>query len=268
MFHRFLIAILLVALPLGAHAESPQPRPDYEIEVYGDIQIGPDGLVREYTLKTRLMSMLADTVDRSVRAWKFVPIEVEGKPVIAKTRMRLVLMAKPIQDDQYALQVQQVFFGQPEYQQRMAPPYYPPQAARANVGAKVTLVLRLDPEGRVVDIWPEQTSLTASGDGKRADEWRATFEQASIDAAKKWKFTIGEEVNGVPVESIVRVPLLYSKNSNKGWQSFIPGPVHPIPPAISDGMAMQAARDSLGDGETQSLNSRFRLRDEVVGTTL
>jgi hypothetical protein len=260
-------------LPLTANAAKPQAT--YEMEAKGEIEIGADGSVHDYRLKSKLNPAIAAIVDRNVRGWKFEPIVVDGKPVIGKTMMRLALSASPAGgDDEYRLKVENVWFGEPERPHAMKPPKYPMNAVYARLGAKVILVLRLDADGNVVDILPEQTSLTASGREGVAEKWRREFEKASMAAAKQWKFDTTERVNGQPVGLSVRVPITYTltdghKSDVDGkWQAFVPGPLRPIPWVTPGTVAAQSDRDMLKDGDARPLNSRFKLKDHVIGTTL
>lgn len=260
---------VLVALLLPWAAQAQKPQPTYEMEVKGEIAIGPDGAVSDYKLKGRLHPAIAAVVDKRVRAWTFEPILVDGKPVIATTRMRLALSATPAEGDRYALQVQNVSFGEPERVGALPPPRYPAEAARASVGGKVVLLLRIDAQGNVVDVWPEQTSLTPNGDAHGADKWRRKFEAVTMAAARHWKFNAGERFDGEAMDSVARVPVSYDMygGSNAHWNAFVPGPIRPAPWARAD-QSTVAGRARLRDGEAQSLSSRFRLRENIIGTTL
>lgn len=267
-----MIAALALAWPMTALAVKPAA--DIEMEVGGKIAVGPDGLVRDYTLTSKLPAAVAELVERNVRSWKFEPILVDGKPVIAETRLRMVLHGTPVGEDSYTLKVENVWFGEPERAHDMKPPRYPAEAARAGLGAKVVLVLKLDADGNVVDVLAEQTSLDMRTHSEQvAEKWRRVFEQASVAAARKWKFTPGETVNGEAVGSLVRVPTTFrmgdSRKDDSGkWQAYVPGPINPIPWVTEDSVASQAGRDRLQDGDTQPLSSRFKLVGDVVGTTL
>lgn len=82
---RVLIAalVLLLALPAGAQA---QVEPEYSLDATGEIQIAPDGSVHSYKLDKGQKPMVEQALDKSIRHWRFEPITVEGRPVIAQTR--------------------------------------------------------------------------------------------------------------------------------------------------------------------------------------
>lgn len=263
--------LLALLQPLAAIAEKPLPM--YELQATGEIRIGPDGHVRDYELKSDLSPAIAELVDRQVRGWTFEPILVEGRPVIAKTRMQLSLKATPSGNGKYALRIAHVEFGEPARAHQITPPRYPERAVRAGLGAKVTLVLRLDPQGNVVDVFPEQTSLTAPGSERVANKWRRIFEKSSIAAARKWKFAITETIGGRPIGSMIRVPVTFRLDGEREtpelWQAFVPGPIQPVPWLVDpDSLAAGSERDALEDGDVQSLSSRFKLKQDVVGMVL
>ena len=72
----------------------------------------------------------------------------------------------------------------------------------------------------------------------------------------------------------VRVPVTYTLTDRHKpdvdgkWQAFVPGPLRPIPWVTPETIAAQSGSDTLKDGDAQPLNSRFKLKDQVVGTTL
>lgn len=266
------VALILSTLSSGSLAKPPMPA--YELNANGEIEIGPDGKVRNYTLDGKLSAEIAQVVDRRVRAWTFEPIVVDGKAVIAKTRLRLVLLATPVDDEHYALQVENAWFGEPESGSTMTPPRYPREAVMAGIGAKVVLAIRTDAQGRVTDVMAEQTSLSARGRPKVEEKWRNVFEKASMNAARSWMFRSSEELDGKLTSSVIRVPVSFSLTMSPGtggknaWRGYVPGPVRPIPWVQDDTVASQSDRDALQDGVAQSLSSRFRLHDDVIGKVL
>ena len=254
---------LALLLPLAAMAAPPRT---YEMDAVGEIEIGPDGAVKDYRLGGDLPQGVIQAVASNVRRWKFEPILVDGRPVIATTRMRLALAAVPTQGDQFALKVTNVWFGEPEKTRALAPPLYPPAMQRAYAGGKVSLIVKVDANGNVVDAMPEQTSLSEDVKGKTANRWRRMLEESSIAAARNWKFTSTEKIDGEAMPTLVRVPVVFSMGGQ--WSGFIPGPIQTVPWLIRESTASQAMRDTLEDGQMQPLDSRFKLAQEVVGTTL
>lgn len=152
--------------------------------------------------------------------------------------------------------------------QRPSPPPY------ANLGARVTLDLELDPQGDVINVFPEQTSRTAAGKAHVAQKGRRAFERPSIATAQKCKFNVTERMIGRANESTVRIPIAYLINDvsipqrDKRWQGFVPSPIHAIPWVSSDSIVVEEAPTRLKGDAAQLQISRFRLKQEVVGTNL
>lgn len=268
------LALGLLIAPIAAFAAAPAAV--LEMNAEGEVQIAPDGHVRDYRLTSELAPAVAQLVDRNVRGWQFEPVLVDGKPVLAKTRMHLQLRAEPGEGgaDQFRVRVIHVGFGGPSHASHMKPPRYPEQAVRAHLGARVLLALKVDETGKVAEMQPYQTSLDARASSEQeAERWRHVFEQASLASARQWHFDVAERIDGKPIGTNLIVPLEFAvydsapPASNDGrWKAYAPGPVHPAPwmnPAV-------AASDfsALRNGEAQSLDSPFHLKNEVAGSLL
>lgn len=271
---RALLLLSALILPLCAFAQKKDRVPaEYGLSAAGTIEIGPDGLVRDYKLDSKLDPKIAELVDSNVRQWKFEPILVDNRPVIARTKLRLELTAVPVEQG-YAVKVANIWFGEPERAHKMKPPRYPMSAMQANLGAKVILMLKPDDNGNVLEVHPYQTSLGArTRSEKIADQWRKQFESSAVAAAKGWKFDLSEKVNGKAVETIVSVPVEYSmapRPNRSGWAAYTPGPLRPYPRSWADSSdeAVAAGLAAMKDGDMLSLKSRFKLKDEVVGKML
>lgn len=266
------IAVLLLLFLLSAAAQAQQGvKPALSMTVTGHIEIARDGNLHTYQLDKGLPPAVEQLVEQNLRQWTFEPITVDGRPVIARTRVRLMLSAEEVAGG-YQLKVENVWFGEPTRTSKMRPPQYPVQAAYAGLGARVILVLKLDAGGNVTDVHPEQTSLGAiAKDEKSAEEWRAVFEKASVAAARRWKFDVTEVIEGAPAEtSSVRVPVdfeMMGSTSKNRWRGFVPGPRRPAP-WLTDEVAATQTIDDLGVNDTQPLDSRFKLKTQIVGALL
>ena len=262
--------LLVIALPLVA-ADAPQDAV-LEMAVGGTIDIGPDGTVVAHTLDRGLSSAIEKLVASSVAGWRFEPIVENGKPVIASTRMDLKLKAVPVEDDKMRLQVSSAWFGSPKIDQaQMTAPRYPSRAIKQGIGATVMLILRLDDQGKVIAAHPYQTSLNARMPDMRAAKWRKVFEQASITAAMKWQYPIGEWIGGVAVESTVLAPFTYvltvGKTQASEWQAYVPGPISPAP-WVDESALANVDTNSIKPGDAVALGSRFRLTSKLEGEFL
>lgn len=269
-------AAILLSLPLAAAAAAP--RPTLHMTAEGEVQIAPDGHVSDYRLTSSLAPALAGIVDRHVREWKFEPVLVDGRAVVAKTHMALSLSAEPSAagDDQYKLRVDEVNFGAPQRSPGVRPPHYPEDAVHAGVGARVLIALKIDPNGNVAEAQPYQTSLDVrtSSEGE-AERWRHAFEHQSLIAARHWHFDVTDAVDGHPLGSNAIVPIVYSLRGIGGerevregqWKAYVAGPLHPAP-WMAPSLAEKTDLSALKDGEAKSFGSPFKLKDDVVGSLL
>jgi len=266
------VAISSLAVPT---AFAQKGTPTLELEAVGEVQIGADGHVLDYTLKNNLAPAISELVDKNVRKWVFDPVMVDGKPVAAKTSVHLYLKAVPAQQDNYSLQITNVIFGEPKMAAKNQAPKYPPAAVQAHLGAKVILWLKLDDEGNVIDAQPYQTSLDGRASTEvEAERWRTLFEKSSIAAAKNWHYDLNETLNGKSVGTTVFAPTSYSveergKPHPAGeWKAYLPGPLHTGPWNTTNQLAVTRDLSTLQQGETQPLDSHFRLKEDVIGKTL
>jgi len=272
MLHRC-TAVLLLALPFVAQAAGPAAV--LEMSADGEVQIAPDGHVSDYRLTSTLAPAVVALVDRHVRDWRFEPVLVDGKPVVAKTRMTLRLRAEPNGEgaEQFRVRVVDASFGDPRHVGKMAIPRYPEEAVRRHLGAKVVLTLRLDETGKVADVLPYQTSLNMRASSEQeAEQYRRQFERSSIAAARSWRFDLTEFVNGKSMGATVMLPVVYNvmnlgERPKEGWQAYVPGPVHVAPWA---GEHVADTRDvaALPPYEAAALDSRVHLKEPVAGKLL
>lgn len=269
------VVLTIAAVPIASAQHSATPV--IELTASGDIGIAPDGHVTDYQLKSNLAPAVAQLVDRTVRGWHFEPIIVDGKAVPAKTAMSIHLHGEPKSGDSYSLTIASVNFGVLT-RSKLTPPVYPIDAQRVGLGARVVLYLLIDPNGKVVQAIPGQTSLDLRARSEReAEVWRERFEKVSVDAALQWQYDPSELINGKPDRSRYAIaPIVFGIREKPGaperdWRTYLPGPVHPAPwdksHADDDGKNEQRFAQ-LSNGETASTNSHFRLKDDVIGKTL
>ena len=268
-------ALGLAALAGPATAGDPLQRPaaeqklaSYRLSIDGDLYIAGDGSVSDYKLRSNedLTPEIAALVDKQVRSWRFEPILVDGQPVVAKTRLHLSLNAEPVAGG-YQLRIYGVGFGNPvRDSKKITPPKYPEAALRAGVEAEVMLVLTLDERGHVTDTAIALTSLSGTGPQRVLNQWADLFEKSATDAARHWRFSLTEEIDGHAVQTRARVPVSYRLRNIQGWRTMVPvaRPGRPLP----DVPDRQLAADAPTDSQPQALDSRFRLKDRVIGTVL
>ena len=112
---KILAVLLALALAPAVQAEetpaTPTVAPTYEITASGDLEIGPDGRVHHYELDQSQPAPIEAALAKGIAQWRFAPVLVEGRPVIAVTRMRMRIAAEPIASGGYQLRVRNVWFG-------------------------------------------------------------------------------------------------------------------------------------------------------------
>lgn len=268
---RLAYALCLSLGLLPATAIADKPAPEFELTATGRIEIGPDGGVHGLSLDDGLPASAKALIEKSVASWRFEPVQVDGRPVIASTRLTLQVDALPIGNDEYRLEIDSVRFGDPKSRSKLKAPAYPGDALRHRVGARVLLQMRLDRDGNVVAVSPYQTSLSKQGSEKVVARLRERFEQASVAAAKRWKYDPAELLDGEASGMTVMVPIIYSISDSdypsKGWQGYVPGPITPAPWVDAKSLATTET-DTLENGDTAALDSRFKLLSDVKGKAL
>ncbi|MEO7324653.1 MAG: energy transducer TonB [Dokdonella sp.] len=267
---RLAVLAPVFGIPLALAQQGP---PALLLHADGEIQIAKDGGVRDYKPRVALSAPVAALIDKSIRGWHFEPVVVGGVPVIASTAVHLDLSAEPIKgSNELTLRIASVHFGEPQRLGVLTPPLYPREATRVGLDARVVLFLQLDESGKVIKAQTYQTSLGARARSEaEAEGWRRLFERASIAAAMNWQYKLSEKVDGKPIGTSVLAPVEFSMLHSDGrahWAEFVPGPVHT---GLWAGQLAQSDEHSLAeasDGNALSIDSRFRLTDDVVGKTL
>jgi hypothetical protein len=263
----WLAGLLCLVLSGAAVASGPggvRKRVQASMVLTGTIVVAPDGSVRGYVIdhadkiEPQAMALISGTIP----TWKFEQVLRGGHAVVAKAKMSLRVVAKPVGDGNYALSINGTHFGQNgpgediSYKDR-AQPIYPAQALRGRVAGTVYLVLRVGRQGQVEDAAAEQVNLAVVASDQALTQWRTILAKSALVAARKWTFNIpvsGEHHN--EAYWIARVPVNYSlaipgqpRVDNYGtWQSYVPGPKELVP-WIEDKRLLSGSPDALpGDG--------------------
>jgi len=279
MTHRDLIALALAACLCTAHAmaatrggapvkASDATDPPRELLASVDVHIGPDGRVIDARVDSALERDASVAVQKQVSTWLFVPVQADGHPVDARTRVLITLRPQAASFPGIGWKIVDVSLGQPALARRaLLMPDYPWPAWKAHLGAQVVLVLKLNAKGRVATAHAEQINLTSPGDDKLAAQWRDIFRVPSIRAAKSWKFMPAESIDDQPVETSVRMSVTFVYYGDRAHR-YYPGPVIPAP-WLAPATALSASqRQAPGEGEVVPLESRFQLREDVVGRVI
>jgi hypothetical protein len=271
---RIVAAAWLLAAGMGAaHADKMADMRDSvesSMSIKGTIDVDAEGRVTGYKVKDAeaypkgILGLLA----ASVPAWRFEPAMADGHAVPATADMFLLVVAHRTGEDRYDIGIRKASFtgGQPGTRvggARMSPPAYPESMNHARVGGTVFLLLRVDRNGKVGDVFAEQTNLGILGRPREMDAMRASFERSATLAAKHWTFappTTGPSA-GDP-DWVVRVPVVFVPNgASQGpgrWQTYVPGPHRVAPWARNDALA-ETGIDALEPGGVYQVGQGLRL---------
>lgn len=259
------------------------------MRVDGELTIGTQGEVEAYALRTELTPDIQKMLDKAIPKWAFVPIEQDGKPVRAKTPMRITLVAREIGEQKYEVKIDNVIFSPLTKEDREAAeraagkavarmnrlpfPRYPQELMLAGIEGSVLLRLRLNPDGSVADVFAEQSSLyNVKGSRRALDKARALLEKSATDAARKWTYSV-ENASAEQTQDIdVKVPVKYSlkgpdeieRDGVGVWRYEYRGPRLDPPWPKTDDMELAVGVSDLNSGEMVSGNTPFRLRDRSV----
>lgn len=259
------------------------------MRVDGELTIGTQGEVEAYALRTELTPDIQKMLDKAIPKWAFVPIEQDGKPVRAKTPMRITLVAREIGEQKYEVKIDNVIFAPLTKEDREAAeraagkavarmnrlpfPRYPQELMLAGIEGSVLLRLRLNPDGSVADVFAEQSSLyNVKGSRRALDKARALLEKSATDAARKWTYSV-ENASAEQTQDIdVKVPVKYSlkgpdeieRDGVGVWRYEYRGPRLDPPWKKADDMEPVVGVSDLNNGEMVSGNTPFRLRDRSV----
>lgn len=241
---------------------------DLQLQVAGEVGVGPDGKVFATDIKTIVTPQVKDLIEKTVRGWQFEPVLVDGKPGHVKTSMNLTLLAKKSEEG-YQLQVEHVRFYSARSKVRMIPPHYPFEPSRAGVGADVLLAVRVNAQGKVVDVAAVETSLPYRNvSAKVVRSWGKYFEKAAIEAAKDWEFAPARAELGEMADATLIVPVSYRMGDmpSEGWQNNSEGGRRQIPWLAAE--SQQFDPEGLGQGESLALNQHIKLATKVEGSML
>ncbi|WP_242112787.1 energy transducer TonB [Luteimonas aquatica] len=240
-----LLALLPLAFAAGAASRATiLKNAELSTVVTGTVDIAPDGGVAEYRLdKPEALTQAAtDLVGQHVPKWRFEPVLVDGKPARVRAKMYLRLAMRAIDEQNLRLEIRSAHFasldpasGQDVIGKSITPPKYPPNAIRSGYVGVVYLVMRVGRDGKVEDAVAEQVNLKFYRDQASMDAARRMLSEATLAAAKKWKFTVPAQGPVADQSSwTVRFPVDFSLGESKPtpygkWDLYIPGPRQAIP---------------------------------------
>lgn len=246
------LALLAAGTALASAPAGVRQQVESSMLLTGSMVVESDGRVSTWELDRPddVMEPVRDLVGKAAAAWVFEPVVVDGETVRAKARMSLRVVATPVGGDSFQLTIRSGHFGDDAmsgaerrkaastdrvHSRRMSPPAYPADALAAGVGGTVYLVMRINREGRVEDVFAEQVNLRAVGSERDMERMRTLLARPALAAARRWTFSIPTTGDDADDEYwSLRVPVEYLLHDQKlagygEWQSYIPGPLHKAP---------------------------------------
>lgn len=278
---RWMMGALVAGLVMGAADARSNAAVRKQAEVTllatGTIDVSPDGGVAGYSLDQadKLPPVVRTLMEKAKSSWTFEPVLIDGKPVLARTKMSLRFVAKESDDGAYSVRISAADFrvAQPAEEVptpvSMKPPTYPVEAARNGVRGTVYLLARFGRDGRVQESFVEQVNLRVVDSERGMNRWRTLLSSAVLSAAGQWTVrppTRGEEAG--EDHWTVRVPVDFVLNGEKGpaygqWQAYIPGPRQRAPWIDPDDVEMGA--DALAGGGMYPIGGGVRLLTPLDG---
>ncbi|WP_334179067.1 energy transducer TonB [Pseudoxanthomonas sp.] len=246
--------------------------------VKGEISVDATGKVADFSIDRpdELPPGVVTFVQAQVPAWTFEPMEVEGKAVAVRNRMRMLAVAKKDDAGGYEIRLQAVSFhplkedaGFEVVSDKMDPPRYPAALARAGASGTVFLLLKIGRDGTVKNAFAEQVNLRSLGTANVMTRMRESFAESAVSAARQWTFTPPRQGPLASAEYwTVRTNVDYLLDLNTfqygKWVAYVPGPRQ-----TADWVDQELVRKSpeaLAGGETQLLaDGGLRLLTPVGG---
>ena len=272
-----IVALVLLACACAAYAASPQTKREqaqFSILLQGTVDIDPGGGVAGYSIEgmKKLAPSIVGMLEKQISQWKFEPVLVDGKPVVAQTHVSLRLVATPNGDGNYAAGIQSVWFSgggkNGQFNVGSANRFgirqksalrYPKEALDSGMAGTVYAALKIGPDGLVMDAIIEQVNLTAFGTEVEMAKAREILGASTLASLRKWIFDVPTQGDQAGKPYWVGVlPVKYGiagteARANYGeWEKYVPGPHTETPWPDPNGEPRQAngvGVDALPAGE-------------------
>lgn len=281
---RFTCAAMVLALALSAWAAGKGPgavRKQVEMSMVltGTVRLADDGRVLGLAIdrESEVPAVVSELIRASVPQWRFDRLGQGESGDADGTPMTLRVVARPASgqgEDAFALRIVSASFGQTRREAMPTvvsapPPGFPAAAVSARLPATVYVVALIGKDGQVEDAFAEQVNLRAIGSERQMVAFRKRFADASVAAARRWRFappTQGSQVDAdrwvvrTPVDFVFDLPRpVYGR-----WEAYVPGPRQHAPWSRLDREAT-AGVDAFAGSEMQWLGRGPRLLTPLSG---
>lgn len=254
-----------ILLGFGSSAlAGARPRPWASMLLSGYVDINPDGGVREYALDNpgKIPPVVQGVIKQAVQGWRF-KVDVAGK-VIARAKMSLRVVAKPVDKTEFSISVEGVQFtddsaapGEEVTRHSTIRPSYPKDAIDERTAATVYVLVQVGRDGHVLNAGAEQVNFTLDCPPSSRHGLENQFAHASELAIRKWTFDVptrGPQAAApywyarIPVTySLTGVGMPRSSEEYGAWQPYIPGPRRSLPWVNDRGVMASAPDATPGD---------------------
>lgn len=192
----------------------------YLANASGTITVAPDGSVAEVEISRDFGEGIDEPLRQRIKAWRFEPVIVDGRPVMAMAHMELTLRADIGDETVEGIRIIRAdFVDSPELLQADAqrrsvrPPSYPKSALRHGFGAQLMMLVEVDENGRVQNSSALSAWLTGPKARPRQQEQvMRSFVDASRRAVAKWQMPVPTESGS----TVYRVPINF-RTSDELW---------------------------------------------------
>jgi hypothetical protein len=284
-----LFCLLLSGATLAAGSSVVRERAVGSMLVTGWIEVAPSGKVARYDVDqpSKLPQAVVKLIGQSISTWMFEPVEIAGKPVIAKARMSLRVVADPVRSGYYQVKIAGAEFAAPEGKAKIATdeisekrhfaPIYPRDAADSDVSGTVYVLVMVNRRGDVEHALAQQVDLKVVANDSQMKAFRRLLAEAATRAVKQWTFnapTTGPEA-GKPFW-FGRIPITFILNNRRPpaygqWDVYIPGPEETAPwihqlLSIANDKLIVTNVDSTPPGGNFSLTSGLHLITKLSGS--
>ena len=278
-----LICMALSHMALAAGADAVRKQAQASMLVTGSIDVAPDGSVQSYAIDhaEKLPPVVVELLGKNVPTWKFEPVCVDGKPVLATARMNLRIVARRSDDHHFSAGIVGAQFGQDHeaatdnvsYKTREQP-HYPSMAVESRVSGTVYLLLRVGRQGQVEEAATEQVDLGVYANDADMERFRNTLAKAALKATAQWTFNVPTTGKHVADDYwVARVPVNFSLSADRKadphdqygqWQSYVPGP-RQLVPWIEKSRLMAGDADATPAGSISQLDQSLHLTTPLGG---
>lgn len=242
------VASCLLLLSACSWACANGPAEPVKLSISWNVALDADGHVTrlEPIANQRVdhVPKIRERLEQEVRAWRFMPGTVNGKPAATDTRLNLAISVVSNDADTASIRIDNANTG--GWVEHTVPPHYPTDAIRKHISGTVVLRVDYDGTGKVVSANPVL-------DAPKVDSLLIV---AAAKAVTQWTFR-PELVGGNGVSGSVDTPFCF-------YFARTPGP----PSTSACTYTPSGSKMAIGEGEMVALNPAATLATDVIGRTL